>query len=66
MKLGSQGMSVADSSDAKTGERDTAHLGLKQSIMRGPWLRSWLSCWEIYPILLIAAALRFYRINLTE
>jgi 4-amino-4-deoxy-L-arabinose transferase-like glycosyltransferase len=66
MKLGSQGMSVADSSDAKTGERDTAHLGLKQSIMRGHWLRSWLSCWEIYPILLIAAALRFYRINLTE
>lgn len=34
--------------------------------MGGYWLRSWLSCWEIYLILLIAAALRFYMINTTE
>jgi 4-amino-4-deoxy-L-arabinose transferase-like glycosyltransferase len=29
-------------------------------------IRSWLSAWEIYPILLIAAFLRFYQINTTE
>ncbi len=29
-------------------------------------IRSWLSAWEIYPIVLIAAFLRFYQINTTE
>jgi 4-amino-4-deoxy-L-arabinose transferase-like glycosyltransferase len=29
-------------------------------------IRSWLSVWEMYPILFIAAFLRFYQINTTE
>ncbi len=29
-------------------------------------IRSWLSAWEMYPILFIAAFLRFYQINTTE
>ena len=29
-------------------------------------IRSWLSAWEIYPIVLIAAFLRLYQINTTE
>jgi len=29
-------------------------------------LRSWLLCWEIYPILLVAAFLRLYQLNTTE
>ncbi len=29
-------------------------------------IRSWLSAWEVYPILFIAAFLRFYQINTTE
>ena len=57
MKLGLQGMPVADSCDTKTGDK---------FVMPGHWLRSWLSCWEICPILLIASALRFYMINVTE
>jgi len=57
MKLGLQGMPVADSCDTKTGDK---------FMMPGHWLRSWLSCWEICPILLIASALRFYMINVTE
>jgi 4-amino-4-deoxy-L-arabinose transferase-like glycosyltransferase len=47
---------VADSSGMKTGKkRYTACLGLKLGLQ-----------WEIYPILLIAAVLRFYMINKTE
>src|SRR5438128_2257709 len=55
MKLSLPGTPVADSSDAKTGKRDTASLGLKLGLK-----------WEIYPILLIASILRFYMINVTE
>ncbi|HEY4034342.1 MAG TPA: glycosyltransferase family 39 protein [Ktedonobacteraceae bacterium] len=29
-------------------------------------LRSWLLCWEIYPIVLVAAFLRLYQFNTTE
>ncbi len=50
------GKSVADLSAVKTGKkRYTARVGLKLGLK-----------WEIYPILLIAAALRFYMINKTE
>lgn len=58
MKLSVQGTPVADSSDTATGG--------KFIMRRRHWLRSWVSCWEIYPILLIAAVLRFYMINRTE
>src|SRR5215472_14572398 len=29
-------------------------------------LRSWLTAWEIYPVLLVAAFLRLYQLSLTE
>ncbi len=48
---------LAASRNAKAGD---------QPALRWGELRSWLSCWEIYPILLIAAVLRFYMINRTE
>src|SRR5205807_7448574 len=50
-----KGTPITDSSVARTGKRYAARLGLKLGLK-----------WEIYPILLIAAALRFYKINLTE
>jgi 4-amino-4-deoxy-L-arabinose transferase-like glycosyltransferase len=57
MKFGLQAMSVKHSSNLKTDS---------YFAMYGYRLRSCLSCWEIYLILLIAAVLRFYLINRTE
>jgi 4-amino-4-deoxy-L-arabinose transferase-like glycosyltransferase len=57
MKLSLRGIPVAKSFDRETGDK---------FLMRRHWLYSWLYCWEIYPILLIAAVLRFYMINKTE
>ncbi len=57
MKLSLQGILVPDSFETKTSNK---------FIMQRHRLSAWLSCWEIYPILLIAAVLRFYMINMTE
>lgn len=57
MKLSLQETSISESFDTEAGDK---------SVMRRYRLYSWLSCWEIYPILLIAAVLRFYLINKTE
>jgi len=57
MKLSLQGTPVFVSDESTTGDK---------SVVRGLQLRSWLSYWEIYLILLVAAALRFYMINVTE
>lgn len=57
MKLSLQETPVPGPFNAEAGDK---------FIMRRYRLYSWLSCWEIYPILLIATLLRFYMINRTE
>src|SRR4051812_23129229 len=48
-------------------EKPTPSLAAKLlPVARLATLRSWLLCWEIYPILLVAAFLRLYQLNTTE
>ncbi len=48
----------------KSTQTTTETHARRSSVLRK--IRSWLSVWEIYPIVLIAAFLRFYQINTTE
>jgi 4-amino-4-deoxy-L-arabinose transferase-like glycosyltransferase len=54
-------MSTVQTNDRQT---STQTYSLTSNILGK--IRSWLSVWEMYPILLIAAFLRFYQINTTE